>query len=334
MILTSFVYSHFHLLTTTGRMTGNEYNIIFLSDLVYNYRDIRDKFKQISPNVMVFIIKDSLFYRKFGILNPILLFNLSKIFFLVLILKLMNSIFIIFNDASLGGYILRFSGAEYILSEDSTNYFKRIVYDIDSIFNAYQKRKFLDSLNNKKLLEVQRLYGTSKFVRSIEVSEIIDIGYLSKNTDLVKKSTHLLASNFNDFAKIISSFVYSDAIEELNGIDESEYSLVLTQPFFEEDLNLNKLFTLILKNFKEYQKILLKPHPRDRNNYVEYLKSNTDSTKIVLLNSNYPIELVSFFKHIKISRVISFSSSTNLNLDHVEYINLGFDALEKVRTNG
>lgn len=332
MKLVFFVHSHYHLLETVRRVPQYEPSFIIISDITSNYREVKERLEYFNKNLRVVIIYESFYYNGSSVNKFLSLLNYAYIFLLVIFLRLSKFNFLIYNDATLAGFILRLSKSRYNLSEDSYNYFYRISNDIDQIFNEAQKERFKKTIiKDSTRLEIFKKYGTSKYVEKIEVSNYFEFPYSNFESKLLIKNTSKNLRHYNSFFLLNLIFIYKEAFRELQSLPAGNYTMLITQPFFDE-LEIPNLVNCIINDYLRIgNRFIIKPHPRDSICNYDNILSNSDHD-IIILKSVFPVELIELINHVNIEKLLSINSSTYFsNNKSIEHINLGFGYIEKFR---
>lgn len=165
--------------------------------------------------------------------------------------------------------------------------------------------------------------GESKYTKSIEVND--KNGIKIKNKKIIEVSKKKMFEELSKKEKnlIFSLFISNDKWKMLN-----DTSLILTQPFYEDDILNSKskqinIYKDIINEFCINDNVVIKPHPRDHTDYKSIISSSN------IIDDIFPLEILNFV-NIKFNKVITVSStSINLIYNCNKKIVLGWDWLDK-----
>lgn len=204
--------------------------------------------------------------------------------------------FHLFNDGTIFGYLLRLLKVKYYLIEDSPDKYRK----------HYPNISFVDFSRRK--LDFRKAHGGySRIVNNIVFSELSyhylnelgfkNIRYLeldSYKINMVPEVKYFLIRLFLDDS-IHKAFCDKNTDLILLGADITHNREVLSKNIFDWVNN--------------SRKILIKPHPLDGFDYTIY------SDRILLLNSDFPIQILSLLDGYHINKLISIGTSAHKMLE-------------------
>ena len=90
-----------------------------------------------------------------------------------------------------------------------------------------------------------------------------------------------------------------------------KFSLLITQPLYQDKFLKSEneqieLYQKIIDSYLKDENIIIKTHPREKIDYNK-LKSNN---KIIIINDNFPIEILNFIPNLKFNKVITILSTS------------------------
>lgn len=223
----------------------------------------------------------------------------------------------IFNDNSPIGLYLIYSRIYYNLLEDGTDCY---INNQNIINQKLSIRKII-----KKIMKVYEL-GESKYAKSIEVN--CKKGIFLKNKNIVENQKKKMINSLTDDekSKVINIFIENNKIETLNG-----KTLIITQPLSEDKILENEeekkfIYKKIIEEFCKGEAVVIKVHPREITKYEDICEN------CIVIYETFPLELLNYYSHIKLKRVITITStSINLIENAEEKIILGWKWLEKTK---
>lgn len=178
----------------------------------------------------------------------------------------------------------------------------------------YTKRseKFIDRI--KMLFSVYPSLGRHPKIKKIYVNDInklpLDVKHKGRNLNF-----HTLTNKIqeSDKDKILNVFLKEEEIKNIKNFENN--LLLITQPLSEdgkmsESKKIN-IYKKIISNYNNYN-IFIKPHPREKTNYIKQFKD------IVVLDKGFPLEILNFYgKSLFKIGITLFSSAIN-NISFIE----------------
>lgn len=226
---------------------------------------------------------------------------------------------IIFHDDIWISHYLKEMKIHYTLLEDSLNCF--------SLIDQSPFAHLIPRLSWKRLIKKITHMGYLYFqdcdcIDFIEVNSIENLKLKKDHKILVRPRQEM----FNCLTAKEKSMIFQVFIDSFS-IDCKNNTLLLTQPLFDDHLvssleEQKRVYRHILDQYTSSQDLIfVKPHPRDTCHYP-----NT-----IMLNKNFPIEILNFQGEILFNRGITLFSTALSTLDCVENkIFLGSEALKNI----
>lgn len=206
-----------------------------------------------------------------------------------------------FNDIALLGNYVNIRKIKYHLLEDGTDCFKNNA----KLFKE-SNENFIKKLV-KKFLGLSFVMGKSRNIIDIEVNDIN--GCKIGNKKLIECNKQKLFYEIEEEKKktILDIFLK----EKIDFSKLSNSTLILTQPLSEDGLLKDEnekvlLYRKIIENYSKDEKVLIKPHPREKTQYEKKFKCD-------VIKQIFPIEIINYFPNVMFSKVITVSS-TAINL--------------------
>lgn len=206
-----------------------------------------------------------------------------------------NSEIYIFNDNCYLGCWLNARKRNYTHIEDALDNFKQPKYKSKRI-------KFYDLIY--KLLGISWNYwGTSKYIKSIEVNENLNLRQthgiiIEQNRNQMFKA--LSAEQIDTIAKIF-------AYQQLKNVEQGDTTLLLTQPLAEDDVVSHttkiELYKFLVSKYA-IGKLYIKIHPREREDYLKFFPN-----AIILGSQNIPFEVYQLKENFHFKRAITAYSA-------------------------
>lgn len=318
-------HTEYHVLITLIKNINNskEKNDIVLYGTLKNVNKVYKKIKEtdLFDNVYIFNYRDTEEVEKIPetknvILRRIRLKKWIKEKYNFDFLK--NKEVYIFNDNSLIGMFLRLSKINYNIIEDGYDCYKHIErhYDFNGI--KYKIKILINDITNS--------FGTSKYVKQIEVNSLEGINLSFKNKFIEKPRKEIFDKLDNKQKKIIIDVFLDKPLD----LSNKEVSLLITQPLYKDGFLDNeeqqiKMYKYMLETYIQGD-IIIKPHPRDETNYLKVIKD------CIVLNSDFPIEILNLMDGIHIKKCITaFSTSVDFITRCDEKIVLGSEWVKKYK---
>ena len=258
----------------TNLKKSNIFNNIFIYDYVSQFDN--------SNSEIIYEIKRYFFIKKLG----------NK---LIDLLNAYDEIYL-FNDISSIGKCINKIKCNYNLIEDGLNCFKENRNII--------KNKSILKIFIKKVLYGSYELGKSELIKSIEVNDRDKVTLSNKN--IIEYPRDVLFKTLNKYEKneLLNIFSLPQNIDF-----KENYSLLITQPFFEDSLLESEyaqieLYNKIISDYMENEKVIIKLHPRENTHYDDYIDN------IIILDKNFPIEILNFNDSIRFKKVITISSTS------------------------
>jgi len=233
----------------------------------------------------------------------------------------------IFHDVILLGRYLQDVGRDFLLLEDSHDFFKTVS---QSYFGKSLPQKTI-YYKLRKLLNVGYFpLGQSKYAIGVEVNS--REGLEIEHRCIIECSkerlfTSISAEVFNDMYMLFSYGASLPCLSQCNNI------LILTQPLWEEGLlpdkeSQLKLYGNMAKNYYEQgHSVFLKPHPRDTVDYIGL--SNIER----VMSAHIPIELLFLTGQARFKEIATvFSSAAKFPLINCNLNVMGIESLKKFQS--
>lgn len=294
-------HTHMHIMISCAKiMRDGGYADIILCDSIPGHIELANKLRQAQIFGNVYIFEETkATHNVYRVLrtdflrNRIVLFKMIVSALFPVRIKAYRDIYI-FNDLLYAGQYLRAKNTKYHLIEDGINFWNYIC-DIEE-FNENK---------NKLQRSIYRFVSNCDCMIDFEVN---DKRTLPKNLEInvvEDPKIRLFSSISNsDKEKLIGLFISDSEEKVFNSIKDNSV-LILTQPFWEdgslsEEECVQRYNVLSKKYMIEGYCTIVKPHPRDRNNYICSYE----------LKGDFPIEIICFNETIqRIKAVISVDST-------------------------
>ena len=224
----------------------------------------------------------------------------------------------LFNDISTIGKCVNKLHKKYILLEDG----------LDCFQNNHNVIEMNSSLKKviKQILYGSSQLGQSKNIEYIEVNNKNNIFIKNKKILESKKENMFNALSLKD--KQLISNIFSS---QINLNCKVNYSLMITQPLYNDGLlsSLDEqisIYQYIANHYLKKENLIIKTHPRENIDYLSYFPN------AIILDKNFPIEIISFQNKINFHKIITVSS-TSIEMIHncQQKLKLGWDWLEQIR---
>lgn len=224
----------------------------------------------------------------------------------------------LFNDISTIGKCINKLHKKYILLEDGLDCFQNNhnIIEINSSFKRIIKQ----------ILYGSSQLGQSKNIEYIEVNNKNNIFIKNKKIIEAKKDNMFNALSLKDKQLIFNIFS-----TQINLNYTENYSLMITQPLYNDGLlsSLDEqisIYRYIANHYIKEEKLIIKTHPRENIDYLSYFPN------AIILDKNFPIEIISFQNKINFHKIITVSS-TSIEMIHNcnQKLKLGWDWLEQIR---
>jgi hypothetical protein len=232
-----------------------------------------------------------------------------------------NEIFVYVDGDPIGHY-LNYKKIKYCAVEDG----------LDSL-------KYADYLFKQKFFGLKKVlarlgiifmpYGFSKYAVTVEVNDKKSVYTPKRKT--IELPRKMLADGLDDREKrLIYEIFMSEYSINNNMAINKKTALLVVQPLYPEVLgDIEQQLQLYKDLIDEYCKefiVYIKPHPRDKLNYIQYFK------KCIILERYFPIEVLNFSNLLHFDRAITVYSTAIDAIDFVdEKITVGKDFLEKYK---
>lgn len=259
-------------------------------------------------------------FRRIDALKKVILFKIQQIPFLGKIVKNksikppfpINSNYFIFYDNSYFGCWLNISKIYYNLIEDGLNQFKAIPPQTTKmkIYNTFYK-----------LIGIHWNHGgKSKYVKSIEVNEKIDLK-IKHNNIIVQNRADMFKQLTLEQINIIANIFNYKPIKKISADCKT---LLLTQPLSEDSITSHptkiKIYQHLVKKYS-IGTLYIKIHPREKEDYTKIFPN-----AIILGDQNIPFEVYQLKEHFHFNRAITaFSTAIDAIFSADEKISMGAD---------
>jgi hypothetical protein len=292
--------------------------ILVLTDHIYNVLEIEKRIIKLRIFDEVFMVRD----------REIQDSNFSKIKDFIFFARKLESIYdkipqfnAICNDYDLENiyinlYLDQTRTSQYLMLK-----FKN-VYLIEDGLGLYREKKItIKELVKNLIFGVPKSFGFDKRISKVEATNpnLLPWEIRSKSHKL---DLHELTNKLTKTQKEILADVF---IGKISGFDIDNKILIITGPYSEEGIITEehkvKIYTKLIDEYRDNNIVFLKPHPREVTNYIF-----AENRNVVVLDRNFPIELLDVFIEKPFKKCIAIDSSSVKNLNCVlEKISLGLD---------
>lgn len=222
----------------------------------------------------------------------------------------------LFNDNELYGKYLNYYKIHYNLLEDGKDCFRN-----NSIY--WHKENYIKKKIKEKIFRLYKL-GDSIYADSVEVNNKSGVKLRCKNIIEKPRKELFLSLNQKDKNNIFNIFIKDFKIDKFNNCN-----LLITQPLSEDgylksEKDKIEMYKYIIKEYLNNDKVIIKTHPREQTNYNKEFKEQ------YIIDKPFPIEILLFCEELKLSKVITVSSTSMSSLDFAkERKVLGWDWIQK-----
>lgn len=227
----------------------------------------------------------------------------------------------VFCDSDPIGYYLNYKKIRYHAIEDGLNSGRLDDQARNANRGAWPLKRAMAALG---LIFIES--GYSRYCIDYEVNDISANHSLPPNVveepreELDKKLTP------EDHAILVNIFLENkdSVVSQLigDGSDTRPQVMILTEPLCEMDVR-KKLFGDIIDEYKEDNRVIIKPHPRD---VLDYEKEFPDT---VVIRDKFPMEVLGDIEGFKVDKVISVITQMENVYFAKEIVYLGLDFLDK-----
>ncbi len=227
----------------------------------------------------------------------------------------------VFCDSDPIGYYLNYRKIRYHAIEDGLN--SGLLDDQARNANrgAWPLKKFMASLG---LIFIES--GYSRYCIDYEVNDIsanhkppkniVEIPRKGLNDALTADDHKILVDIFLVNKEVVTGQLLGD------GSDSRPQVMILTEPLCEMDVR-KKLFGDIINEYKETNRVIIKPHPRDTLDYEAAFPG------ISVVRDKFPMEVLGDIEGFKVDKVISVITQMDNVYFAKEIVYLGLDFLDK-----
>lgn len=232
----------------------------------------------------------------------------------------------VFCDSDPIGYYLNYKKIRYHAVEDGLNTGKLDDQARYSNRGAWPLKLFMSKLG---LIFIEN--GYSRYCIDYEVNDIsvnhnpppnaIEVSRKQLNDKLSKEDHAILVDIFLENKDAVISKLIGSKDDAPNHEKKSNV-LILTEPLCELDVR-KKIFGDIIDQYKDTNRVVIKPHPRD---LLDYQESFPDA---VVVRERFPMEVLGDIEGFEVDKVISVVTQVDNIFFAKEIIYLGFDFLDK-----
>ncbi len=227
----------------------------------------------------------------------------------------------VFCDSDPIGYYLNYKKIRYHAIEDGLNSGRLDDQARNANRGAWPLKRAMAALG---LIFIES--GYSRYCIDYEVNDISANHSLPPN--VVEEPREELNNKLTpeDHAILVNIFLENkdSVVSQLvgDGSDTRPQVMILTEPLCEMDVR-KKLFGDIIDEYKEDNRVIIKPHPRD---VLDYEKEFPDT---VVIRDKFPMEVLGDTEGIKVDKVISVITPMEKVYFAKEIVYLGLDFLDK-----
>lgn len=227
----------------------------------------------------------------------------------------------VFCDSDPIGYYLNYKKIRYHAIEDGLNSGRLDDQARNANRGAWPLKRAMAALG---LIFIES--GYSRYCIDYEVNDISANHSLPPN--VVEESREELNNKLTteDHAILVNIFLENkdSVVSQLVGdaSDKRPQVMILTEPLCEMDVR-KKLFGDIIDEYKEGNRVIIKPHPRD---ILDYEKEFPDT---VVIRDKFPMEVLGDIEGFKVDKVISVITQMENVYFAKEIVYLGLDFLDK-----
>ena len=231
----------------------------------------------------------------------------------------------VFCDSDPIGYYLNYKKIYYHAVEDGLNSGKLDDQARNANRGAWPLKKFMASLG---LIFIES--GYSKYCIDYEVNDISANHKPPKNTIEVPRAQLNDQLSNEDHRILVDIFLENKdrVVSQLLGTgkyDEGKKRpqvMILTEPLCEMDVR-KKLFSDIIDEYKDENRVIIKPHPRDTLDYEGAFP------EAVVVRDRFPMEVLGDIEGFSVDKVISVITQMDNVYFAKEIVYLGLDFLDK-----
>ena len=224
----------------------------------------------------------------------------------------------VFCDSDPIGYYLNYKKIPYHALEDGLN--SGLLDDQVMLSNkgAFPLKKFMARMG---LIFIEN--GYSKYCIDYEVNDIKMNHSVPKNVVEwnCEKAYEKLTDEAHDI--LVKIFISNpELIKTLSDKGFKPWAMILTEPLCDLDTR-KRLFGDIIRMYKNDNRIIIKPHPRD---YLDYEKEFPEET---VIKEKFPMEVFNDIKNFKVDKLISVITQIDNVKFAKETVYLGLDFLDR-----
>lgn len=296
----------------------NSYYVLLVYLLLTN--QIKDTFFIFGDSIKIKPEKNMYWYRIKNLIHPCITELITYYYFSIKLRNLPKDIQIYGQDHILGANYLK-EKFNFNVIEDGLSF-----YDYIPILKKKLEEETYLRKRIKLLLKIYPDHGLYSKIKTIYMSKIKEIPIEFKNKEVIifdiKKLWNLKSKREKE--NILSFLgIRVTKLQELYGAD----LILITQPLSEDNYMTEKEKIEIYKKIcNNNNKIIIKPHPREKTKYENYFKN------AIILEKNFPIEML-FLLEIDVKNIKTLFSTAVLNLkNHYDiemYGTVNHNVLEK-----
>lgn len=329
-------YTLFHIYVSILKVVNEAHydeNILIITDHVYNFNSIKKRIEERGYFDEVFIVEDKKMKNEFdeSFKNYGFLYGKFKkyVFFKYNVISFFEKYMsILFKQNS----IPKKSEINLFLDKTITSFYFMFTYNdirlIEDGEGLYSKEKFNILITFLHMLGYPAPDGRNKYIKVVEATRPNELKPYVR-----KKAKHL---NLNELSGLISKKQKNEIVSLFleNSFDLKILEntvLLITQPFSEDgvisETEKTVMYNEIIADYSPKYKVVLKPHPREQTDYKSVVKED-----ILVIDKNFPLEILDFIIEDKIITGITISSSAINNLNCLKNrIVLGVDMVNVKR---
>ena len=335
-------YYHVYIAVTkelVGRQQSSGHADIALSTMSNNFETLKERLEnsKVFDNVFMFDEKEDVtsqevmkYHKDKG---NIVLNLLQRIKYTKLLGKLQEPFIptdmskykdvYVFCDSDPIGYYLNYKKIRYHAIEDGLNSGK-----LDDQARLANKGAFPLKCAMAKMGLIFIESGYSRYCIDYEVNDISVNHKPPKNTIEVPREELCKKLTPKDHDILVKIFLENperlikQLLEKVPGDENKPNVMILTEPLCELDVR-RKLFADIIDEYKDANRVIIKPHPRD---LLDYEKEFPDT---VVIKDRFPMEVLGDINGFSVDKVVSVITQMDNVYFAKEMVYLGLDFLDK-----